>query len=405
MSDLAALLSRIRPPMTPALVVRRRALEANLRAMQADCDAAGMALRAHGKMHKCSRIARMQVAAGAVGLCCQTVGEAQAFAQAGIADLLVTAPVAPWAAPTLAALAREARVGVVVDDIGQVERLEAAAHAAGTRLNLVVDIDLGLHRTGCAVADVLPLTRRIAASDAVAFDGVQAYLGHLQHLPDIDARAAANTAATAELAQIVADLVAAGLKPPRVTGGGTGTFAFDLAGGVFTELQAGSYALMDVDYGDCGSPDGGAWPFEPALFVAASVVSARHKSHVVSDAGLKALSVDGPPARVVAGAAPGSFWHAMGDEHGAVVHPAMAQRLIAAGGDVLARDAAIRALDADPAVQWPDGAPACGDIVWLQPGHCDPTVNLHDALWVADEDGRLERWPIDARRVSALPAG
>lgn len=391
---------RARLPVTPALVVLRPMLDANLAAMQAACDAAGVRLRAHGKMHKCSTLGRAQVAAGAVGLCCQTVGEAEAFARGGIEDLLVSAPVAAWGAARLAALAAAGtRLGVVADSAAQVARLGAAAAAAGTTLDLVVDVDLGLHRTGVAPADALALAALAAATPGLRFAGVQAYFGHLQHLPDLAARRAANADATARLAVLAADLRAGGLHPAVVTGGGTGTYSFDLAGGVFTELQAGSYALMDAEYDECGGP-GGDWPFAPALFVAATVVSARHKSHVVCDAGLKALSTDGPPARVVAGAPAGSKWRPMGDEHGAIVHPAFAAALKGAGGP-LDTARAVDAADADPAIPRPADAPAEGDIVWLQPGHCDPTIALHDALFVAEGDGTLERWPVDARRVSA----
>ena len=392
----ATFFTRIAPPMTPILVVRRAALLANLAAMQAACDARSVALRAHGKMHKTPALGALQVAHGAVGLCCQTVSEAAAFAAAGLHDLLVTAPVAAWGVPRLAALAADGHaIGLVADDAAQIARAGAAAVAAGTVLRLVVDVDLGLHRTGVAPEEVAALATLAAATPGLRYGGIQAYLGHLQHLADRDARAAKVATAMNRLTALVDELTAKGLAPPVVTGGGTGTFVHDLDAGVFTELQCGSYALMDVEYGDCGAPGGGDWPFVPALFVAATVVSARHKTHVTCDAGLKALSSDGPQACVVAGAAAGSLWRAMGDEHGAVVHPAFLGQM---------RDdpaGAVDRIDADPAVAMPGDAPRAGDIVWLQPGHCDPTINLHDALWVADEDGSLERWPVTARRTTA----
>lgn len=391
-------------PQTPLLVVDRAALERNLDRMQALCDAAGVRLRAHGKTHKCSILGRLIVERGAVGLCCQTVGEAEAYVAGGIVDVLVTAPVPPWGPARLAALARAdapdgIRIGAVADDEGQIDRLSDAAVAAGVTLDLVVDLDLGTHRAGAHPREALALARAADAAPGLRFAGIQAYLGHLQHLDDGALRRSADEAAFAALKAVIAELTAAGLSPPVVTGGGTGTHAFDLASGVFTELQAGSYAVMDVEYDACGAPGGGDWPFEPALFVAASVVSARHKSHVVVDAGFKAVSMDGPPARIVAGAAPGSLWRPMGDEHGMIAHPAAFDLLKAAGRAPLGFDKAVTAADADPARAWPADAPKVGDVVWLQPGHCDPTINLYDALHVWDGQ-RLERWAVDGRRVS-----
>ena len=386
-------------PQTPLLVVDRAALDRNLARMQALCDAAGVRLRAHGKTHKCSVLGRLIVERGAVGLCCQTVGEAEAYVAGGIADVLVTAPVPPWGPPRLAALARSAKVGAVADDEGQIDRLSDAAVAAGVTLDLVVDLDLGTHRAGAYPKDALRLARAADAAPGLRFAGIQAYLGHLQHLDDGALRRSADEAAFATLKALVAELTAAGLPPGVVTGGGTGTHAFDLGSGVYTELQAGSYAVMDVEYDACGAPGGGDWPFEPALFVAATVVSANHKSHVTVDAGFKALSMDGPPARVVAGAAPGSLWRPMGDEHGMIAHPAMIDVLKAGGRDPLGFDKAVAAADADPARSAPADAPKVGELVWLQPGHCDPTINLYDALHVWDGE-RLERWAVDGRRVT-----
>ena len=352
MQPLAEFLARVAPPQTPALVVRRAALMANLAAMQAACDAGGVRLRAHGKMHKCSALGRLQVAGGAVGLCCQTVGEAEAYAAAGIADLMVTAPVPPWGWARLAAL--QVRVAVVIDSAAQL----AHAVASGGAFELFVDIDPGFHRAGVATADAGVLAASIVAAGQ-RFGGVQAYAGHLQHAPD---RAGANAVFTAALAGLVGTLRAAGMAPPQVTGAGTGTYGLDIAGGVFTEIQAGSSALMDVDYTDAGAGVGD-WPFAPALFLAATVVSAQHAGFVTCDAGLKAFHSDGPPPRVIT--PPGARWRSMGDEHGAITAPV-----------------------------------AEGALVWLQPGHVDPTVALHDAFFVADEDGGLERWAIDARRQS-----
>jgi 3-hydroxy-D-aspartate aldolase len=372
------------PPQTPALVIDKAALLHNLETMQRAVSGSGLRLRPHGKMHKCSTLARLQIEMGAVGLCCQTIGEAEAFARAGIADVLVSAPVPRWGPPRLAALQREtgARLSVSVDSLEQIEALKAAAETAGVELGATVDVNIGMHRVGCTPAEAPLLARAIVEAAALRYDGVQAYFGHLQHLAE--GRAAANALGTARLKALVADLAAAGLSPPQVTGGGTGTYALDIAGGVFTELQCGSYAVMDAEYDMCGGPEA-AWPFDSALYIVASVVSAKHKSHVTIDCGLKATSIDIAP-RIVRGAPEGSRWRVLGDEHGAVIHPA------ARAGDTDANDA-------DPDIPWPADAPKEGGIVWLQPGHCDPTINLYDGFWVIGDDG-AEWWPIDARRMT-----
>lgn len=395
-------LHTLRVPTTPALVLLRAALERNLDVMQSRCRAAGVALRAHGKMHKCTTLARLQVAKGAVGICAQTIGEAEVFVAGGIASVLLTSPPALHAAPRVAQLAGRANVAAVVDDIAGVEALAAAARAAGVILDLLVDIDLGQHRTGVRPDEVVALARTIAATQAVRFLGVQAYAGHLQHIANAPARLAANRKALDALADVVTALRSANLEAQIVTGGGTGTHPGDLASGIFTEIQAGSYAVMDAEYGACEAPGGGEWPFEPALALASTVISARHRTHVTVDAGLKALSVDGPPARVIAGAADGSVWRPMGDEHGAILHPASLNILNAAWRDPLALAAVIDTADA-AAGPWLDAA-RLGDVIWLQPGHCDPTINLHDAFLVVEDDGSWSRWPIDARRVTQLPA-
>jgi D-serine deaminase-like pyridoxal phosphate-dependent protein len=364
MQTEAEFLSRVAPVQTPMLIIRRAAMMANLATMQAACDAAGVRLRAHGKMHKCSQLGLLQVAGGAVGVCCQTVGEAEAYAAAGTPDLLVTAPVPPWGWPRLAALAGRTRIAAAVDSPAQLALASQAAVAAGVTLGIAIDVDPGMGRAGVAPALAPALAVQVGGLPGLHYYGIQAYCGHHQHLPAGKQRLAAHEEWSLVLGELVAVLRANGLAPPQITGGGTGTYALDLAAGIYTEVQAGSYALMDVEYEECGGP-AGDWPFQPALFLAATVVSANHETHITCDAGHKALHPNGPAPRVLHPA--GSQYRPAGDEHGAILPP---------------------------------GGVAEGALVWLQPGHVDPTVALHDAFLVADEDGRLECWAIDARRVT-----
>lgn len=389
-------LCRIRVPTTPVLVIIREVLERNLDLMQARCDAAGVGLRAHGKMHKCSTLARLQMAKGAAGICAQTIGEAEAFAAGEVSHLLLTSPVSLRDAARVAALAGRTAAAAVVDDPLLVAALGSAARATGCVLDLLVDVDLGQHRTGVRPGDAEALAHTIATTPGTRFVGVQGYLGHLQHIADASTRLGANQAALAVLSGVVDRLKAAGLSPSVITGGGTGTHTNDIASGVFTEIQAGSYALMDAEYEACEAPDDAQWPFAPALLLASSVVSARHRTHVTVDAGVKALSMDGPVARVVAGAPVGSVWLGMGDEHGAVVHPSALEVLKAGAVGPLAFQSAIDSADCRLHPQ--ADMPSLGNTIWLQPGHCDPTINLHDAFLVLEPDGSWDRWPIDARR-------
>src|SRR5579863_9132131 len=199
-------------PATPVLVLLRRALERNLDVMQGRCRAAGVRLRAHGKMHKCTAIAKLQVAKGAVGICAQTVGEAEAFVAGGIADVLLTSPAALTAARRFAELARHAKVAAVVDDAALVDAFATAARAAGVVLDLLVDIDLGQHRTGVRPTEALALAQAIATRQGVRFAGVQGYAGHLQHIASAAARLSANRKALDVLAHVVTLLRTANLQ-------------------------------------------------------------------------------------------------------------------------------------------------------------------------------------------------
>ncbi|MBA3811992.1 MAG: alanine racemase, partial [Caulobacteraceae bacterium] len=247
-----------------------------------------------------------------------------------------------------------------------------ALAATGQALTLLVDIDPGLHRTGVADGDAaVELARRIAGAASLAFAGVQFYCGAEQHIKSFADRRAAIEARTADLAGIVRRLSEAGLPPGLVTGGGTGSCAIDLALGVFTELQVGSYVFMDRQYADCDLAGEGAPLFETALMVDARVISANHPSLATVDAGFKAFATEAGAAPILAGAPEGSAYRFMGDEHGAVIPPPGA------------------------------APPGLGETVTFAAPHCDPTVNLYDAYHVVDGDTLVSIWPIEARGRSA----
>ena len=355
---------------TPVLVLDRDQLDANIAVMQTLAAAQGIALRPHGKTHKSVDIARRQIAQGAVGVCCAKIGEAEVFADGGILGLLITSPVAaPAAIVRLAALAgRSAGLMAAVDDPGVVARTQQALAEAGTTLEMVIDIDPGIRRTGVASPEAaVELAEAIAACDNITLRGVQYYCGIQQHVEDYAARHAAIVERTAYLSRVIAALTEAGYPPEIVTGSGTGTHRIDLELGVFTELQAGSYVFMDKQYLDCDLTGDGTAPFEPSLAVDARVVSANHDALVTIDAGFKSLSTDGGAAQVRSGAAPETMVIFMGDEHAALVAPGIGLAL------------------------------RPGDLVSLTVPHCDPTVNLYDHYHVIQDGTLVEIWPVSAR--------
>ena len=358
---------------TPALLIDLDAFEGNLQRMAAFARKAGIRMRPHAKTHKSPDIAKRQIALGAVGVCCQKVSEAEAMVDAGIGDVLVTNEVAGAAKlARLAALAKRATVGVCVDDIDSVAELEAAADAAGSMLDVLVEIDVGGRRCGATPGDAAArIAERVAGARHLCFAGLQAYHGSAQHVRAAADRRERIAHAVACVQETQRALRAAGLEARMVTGAGTGTYENEAASGVYNELQAGSYIFMDADYARNLREDGGLFDaYQHALFVHATVMSAPASDRRVIDAGLKTFAMDaGMPTPWKLD---GAVYHRPSDEHGIL--------------DVSACDQ----------------PPARGSTVLLVPGHCDPTVNLHD--WyvgirgMAGHDPRVECvWPVAAR--------
>lgn len=352
---------------TPALLIDLDVFERNLDALDALMAGSRARVRAHAKPHKCPEIARLQVARGAAGICCQKVSEAEAFARAGLGDILVTNQiVGPTKLARLIRLAQVATIGVCVDHAANVADLERAAAEAGVRLRVLVEVDVGGHRCGVTPGPaVIALAAQVADSPHLQFGGLQAYHGRAQHVRLHTDRRAAARAVRAALEDTLAGLDVRGIPPAAITGSGTGTIEFDAADGLYTELQPGSYIFMDADYGrnldEHGAPVG---TFLQSLFVLTTVMSRAQAGQAVVDAGLKAHSVDsGMP--LVAGV-PGTAYTRASDEHG----------VIEFAGNV---------------------SLALGDRVRLVPGHCDPTVNLYDWL-IGVRGGQVEAvWPVSAR--------
>jgi D-serine deaminase-like pyridoxal phosphate-dependent protein len=342
---------RLADVSTPALCVDMDGLDRNVATMAAFFRGRPCALRPHVKAHKTPAIARLQAEAGATGFTCATVREAEVLARHGFEDLLIANEVLDATKiPRLRAVAERARVILAIDS------REGLALVRDLPLDALVDVNVGLPRCGVPPAGALELARAVAAT-RLRLRGVMGYEGHAMAIADPVERARVAREAMAVLLDVARTLAADGLPIDIVSAGGTGTY--DVTGTIpgVTEVQAGSYALMDTAYARFGLP------FAEALRCLATVVSVHGRLAVV-DAGLKALAVDhGNPELLPDVRASVLF---LSDEHASLA--------IADG------------FRARP-----------GDRLWLRPSHVDPTVNLHDRLYAIRGDDVVAVWPVEAR--------
>jgi len=352
---------------TPALVVDLDAYEQNMDVMAATVAKHGVRFRPHAKTHKSPEIALEQIARGAVGVCCQKVSEADVMVHGGVADVLVSNEIVGRSKLLrLAQLAKQARISVCADDLGNIAELSAAASHENVELTVLVEIDVGGGR--CGVPPEMPaveLAKAIAAAPNLRFGGLQAYHSAAQHIRKHGDRHGAIADSARKTSDTVTLLVDAGLPCVSITGGGTGSLDIDLELGVLNELQAGSYIFMDADYGQNFDREHKPFaPFHNSLFVRSTVMSTPRSGAAIVDAGLKALAFDsGNP--IVSGRC-GARYITPSDEHGTL--------------DVAEENPLL-----------------LGETVTLVPGHCDPTVNLYD-WYVGIRGDVVERiWPVAAR--------
>jgi D-serine deaminase-like pyridoxal phosphate-dependent protein len=345
---------------TPALLIDPRALDRNIRRMAEFFAAGSCRLRPHFKAHKTPEIARRQLAAGScTGLTCATVAEAEQVVEFCHDVLIANEVVRPAGCDRVAAAARLADMTVAVDSREGLERLAVSARRAGVRIGVLVDVDVGQGRCGVAPGRAaLDLARRASETSGLRLRGVMGYEGHLQPLRDRRERESRTRQALAALLDTAALITGSGLTCEIVSAGGTGTF--DITGRLegVTEVQAGSYALMDADYAAVGVP------FEHALSVVGTVISRPTPTRLVADCGHKSVTRDhGYP--VVKGIERASVT-ALNDEHVVITLP-------------------------------PSPTPSIGDLIEILPSHVDPTINLHDVLYVVDDGRVVDAWPVRAR--------
>ena len=348
---------------TPALVIDLGAMKRNLVRMSEFAKKHGIRWRPHAKMHKSAMLAKIQAKAGAVGVCVQKTSEAEALAAGGVLDIYISNEViAPAKLKRVAELAKTVaaqggQLAIAVDSGEGVIRLAKAMTDArggsgvGTVIDVFVEIDVGHGRCGVEPGPAaLNLVMEIRKHPALNFAGLQAYNGRAQHVRSASGRRDAITKVVDAVLMTRHLIEGQGIPVGLVTGGGTGSMLLEAASGVFGELQAGSFMFMDADYAQ-NERDAAQPAFEHALFVKTQVMS-THTAHVVCDAGHKSHAIDSglPLVHALDGEGPLEYFNG-GDEHG-ILRPATGSNYL----------------------------PALGRTLWLIPGHCDPTVNLHDVL-------------------------
>ena len=357
---------------TPALIIDLDVFEANLVKMQSYLGPEGIALRAHTKMHKCPVIARKQIEGGARGVCAAKVSEAEVMCAAGIEDVLVTSPIATLDKVKRFIETRRNHPGlkIVVDDIGSADLLAKVAGSEGLKVDVFVDLDPGMGRAGIETGDkALQLVQHIGESDALNFAGLQMYAGNCMHIEGFSKRQEKYAHIMKKGIETLALIEQAGITVPVVSGGGTGTYNMEPDLGLINELQAGSYAFMDIEYRDIGGVDHERFmDFDVSLYVLVTAISQPQSRLITVDGGFKSFASDkmAPEFRDVEGVT----FHWGGDEHGIVQldNPSREIRL--------------------------------GNKLPMLTPHCDPTVNLHD-FYFPYRDGMVhEIWPISARGFS-----
>jgi D-serine deaminase-like pyridoxal phosphate-dependent protein len=328
-------------------------------------------LRPHTKTHKCPILAKKQIAKGAVGVCAAKASEAEVMVEAGVENVLITSPVVTKdKMERVVALAKKSQgVAIVVDQERNVLDFDAAARAAGVKLPVLIDLNVGTDRTGIAVGKpAIDLAETIRRSSSLTFLGLQAYAGHLQHLRGFEYRRQASEATMGRAVELKRALEKVGFDVPILTGGGTGTYNIDSEIDGITDVQVGSYLFMDVNYRNVGGKNGPIYDdFLPSLLVLATAISQPAKGRITIDAGYKAFATDQEPPDPLS--LPGVSYRWAGDEHGVLEF----------------RD--------------PRGPSEVklGDKVLLIASHCDPTVNLYDHYYPFRNERVEEMWPISAR--------
>ncbi|MFT6834602.1 MAG: D-serine deaminase-like pyridoxal phosphate-dependent protein [Francisellaceae bacterium] len=350
---------------TPCLVIDKNKLIHNIKQMQKFADSKGKQVRPHAKTHKCSEICKLQLKYGAIGICVTKISEAYELAKSSIKNILITSPVVTDTKidKLVKVMKLAPRTMLVVDSLENAKKLNKTFLNLGIKLDVLIDIDAGIGRTGIEMSEAMNLALKINQLSNLNFKGIQCYSGHIQHIENIEERKLASNKILIAAGQVKQKLINVGLECNIQTGSGTGTFSIDADLPNVTEIQPGSYTVMDAEYNNIDYQNK---KFLAAMTMLTTVISANQSSHVTVDAGTKALYQVSTRPQIISQDNLKYDWDYFGDEHGKVT----------SGNNKL---------------------PKLNDVLELVVAHCDPTINLFDYFYITENDIVVDIWKINLR--------
>ena len=363
---------------TPSLIIDRKCLIKNIQTMSKFASINGINIRPHAKSHKMSRIAKLQLENGAIGICVATLYEAEVMVKNKIKGVLLTTPITNKHDKERLKYIIESSKSfmMIIDNIISIKYLESISKNLKNNINLLIDCDImkigsnKISRTGVGnIKEIINIANQINKNNNLNYMGITAYAGDIQHINNYQKRKIETTIRHDYLNKIINSLNKTNLSPKIISGGGTGSHEIDAKSKLYTELQPGSYIYSDAEYDKVSIYESKFNPYKPGLFIATSIISIINKKSFIVDAGLKALSTDSHLLPVPSGKfLIDSKYSFMGDEHGKITLPNNCKKI-----------------------------PVLGETVFIQPTHCDPTVNLYNNCKVIKNNKVEEIWKIDAR--------
>ena len=363
---------------TPSLLIDKSVLLKNIKTMSDYTIKNKINLRPHAKSHKISEISKMQIKHGAIGICVATLYEAEVMSKNNIENILITTPITNLNSENkLCKLIKSSKnIMLIIDSIYGLKFLEKIAIKIKKKINILVDCDImgigtnKIRRTGVkTIKEIVNLASLININEHLNYMGITAYAGDVQHINNYNERKIETTIRHNYLNKIINKLKKENLSPQIISGGGTGSYDIDTKSKLFTELQTGSYIFNDVEYDNVNTYKSNTNPFKSGLFIASSIISIIDDYNYIVDAGLKAFSTDSKYLPKPMGSLPkNSKYTFMGDEHGKITLPRESNKKL-----------------------------NYGEIIIIQPSHCDPTVNLYDKCYLIEKDKISKYWFVDAR--------